>query len=368
MQSCGNSKLDTVEVIRYAEGMSASTFDPTADFYQTLGVDRDADSKTIKRAYRDQARKHHPDVNEDKTPEGKAAANAKMKEINEAYEVLGDEENRAKHDRMLWEREQAEYRQYQENEGRRPQQEKVREETRQEPQAKPAAERQETAAPRRDPTDSDQWQRYNYDEVRKTNQATWGSQPIGVPRFDQRLYGDFGLTQGHDELLTKYREMFGKRREGHATPVREFYSTLRNLGLSKEDPIQRQYIKALRDLVLMSMEGKLPAEGESTDDTTGEGARLSEVLERISWFTDLNLLHQVVQGMEGPGVPTEDDEGDGPDEWFQGFYREARQQAEQDATRRGQAVWQQMLREWRVEGNREVHPKMEGYFNPRHRS
>ena len=54
----------------------------TPDYYKTLGVPRDADADTIKKAFRKLARKHHPDAGGDE---------AKFKEINEAYEVLSDE-------------------------------------------------------------------------------------------------------------------------------------------------------------------------------------------------------------------------------------------------------------------------------------
>ena len=63
------------------------------DYYKILGVDRNADEKEIKRAYRRLARKHHPDVNP-----GDKAAEALFKEINEAYEVLSDAEKRKKYD------------------------------------------------------------------------------------------------------------------------------------------------------------------------------------------------------------------------------------------------------------------------------
>jgi DnaJ-class molecular chaperone len=65
------------------------------DYYSTLGVAKTASEKEIKGAYRKLARKHHPDVN----PNDKAAE-AKFKEINEAYEVLGDPEKRRKYDEL----------------------------------------------------------------------------------------------------------------------------------------------------------------------------------------------------------------------------------------------------------------------------
>ena len=60
------------------------------DYYEILGVGRDADEKTIKRAYRKLAMQYHPDRNPGKEKE----ANEKFKEINEAYAVLGDPEKR----------------------------------------------------------------------------------------------------------------------------------------------------------------------------------------------------------------------------------------------------------------------------------
>ncbi len=63
------------------------------DYYEILGVERESDATSIKRAYRKQAMKYHPDVCKD------ADAADRIKEINEAYEVLSDETRRAKYDR-----------------------------------------------------------------------------------------------------------------------------------------------------------------------------------------------------------------------------------------------------------------------------
>jgi curved DNA-binding protein len=65
------------------------------DYYATLGVTKSASDKEIKQAFRKLARKHHPDVNP-----GNKAAEAKFKEINEAYEVLGDPAKRKKYDEL----------------------------------------------------------------------------------------------------------------------------------------------------------------------------------------------------------------------------------------------------------------------------
>lgn len=64
------------------------------DYYEVLGVDRDASDADIKRAYRALGRKYHPDVNRD-DPE----AEATFKEISEAYAVLSNRERRAQYDR-----------------------------------------------------------------------------------------------------------------------------------------------------------------------------------------------------------------------------------------------------------------------------
>ena len=65
------------------------------DYYETLGVARTASADEIKKAFRRLARIHHPDVAKNKT-----AGEAKIKEINEAYEVLGDAEKRRKYDQL----------------------------------------------------------------------------------------------------------------------------------------------------------------------------------------------------------------------------------------------------------------------------
>jgi molecular chaperone DnaJ len=68
---------------------------PTKDYYEMLGVAKDATPDDIKRAYRRLARTHHPDVADDKTH-----AEHHFKEINEAYAVLSDPQKRAQYDRF----------------------------------------------------------------------------------------------------------------------------------------------------------------------------------------------------------------------------------------------------------------------------
>lgn len=63
------------------------------DYYEVLGVERTASADEIKRAFRKLARKHHPDASKDED-----GAEARFKEINEAYEVLSDPEKREKYD------------------------------------------------------------------------------------------------------------------------------------------------------------------------------------------------------------------------------------------------------------------------------
>ena len=64
------------------------------DYYEILGVSRDADQAAIKSAYRKLARKYHPDVNKTKEAE------EKFKDINEAYEVLSDKAKRQRYDSL----------------------------------------------------------------------------------------------------------------------------------------------------------------------------------------------------------------------------------------------------------------------------
>jgi molecular chaperone DnaJ len=65
------------------------------DYYETLGVSREAAAEEIKKAYRNLARRYHPDVNQD---DPKAAE--KFKEIKEAFDVLSDQDRRARYDRF----------------------------------------------------------------------------------------------------------------------------------------------------------------------------------------------------------------------------------------------------------------------------
>ncbi len=77
---------------------------PDVDFYEVLGVDRNASQQEIRKAYRRLARKYHPDVNP-----GDKAAEQKYKEISQAYEVLSNPEKRKQYDRFgrQWQQAQA---------------------------------------------------------------------------------------------------------------------------------------------------------------------------------------------------------------------------------------------------------------------
>ena len=66
------------------------------DYYEVLGVSKGADEKDIKKAYRREAMKHHPDRN----PDNKNEAEAKFKEASEAYQVLSDADKRGQYDRF----------------------------------------------------------------------------------------------------------------------------------------------------------------------------------------------------------------------------------------------------------------------------
>ena len=65
-----------------------------ADFYDLLGVSRDVDPDSLKRAYRRMARQYHPDINKE------PGAEDRFKEIGRAYEVLSDPQTRARYDQF----------------------------------------------------------------------------------------------------------------------------------------------------------------------------------------------------------------------------------------------------------------------------
>ncbi|NNC56698.1 MAG: DnaJ domain-containing protein, partial [Woeseiaceae bacterium] len=64
------------------------------DYYKIMGVERDASQDEVKRAYRKLARKYHPDVSKE------ADAEARFKDLGEAYAVLKDPEKRAAYDQL----------------------------------------------------------------------------------------------------------------------------------------------------------------------------------------------------------------------------------------------------------------------------
>lgn len=67
------------------------------DYYRVLGVTREATDETIKKAYRKLVFEHHPDRNPDSKD-----AEARIREINVAYEIVGDPEKRRSYDRLQW--------------------------------------------------------------------------------------------------------------------------------------------------------------------------------------------------------------------------------------------------------------------------
>ncbi len=67
------------------------------DYYRVLGVSREASDEEIKKSYRKLVFQHHPDRNPDN-----AEAEAKIRELNAAYEIIGDAENRQSYDRLSW--------------------------------------------------------------------------------------------------------------------------------------------------------------------------------------------------------------------------------------------------------------------------
>ncbi len=70
---------------------------PRVDYYRVLGVSRDVTDDDIKKAYRKLVFQHHPDRNPNNTK-----AEEKIREINSAYEILGDPESRRTYDRLHW--------------------------------------------------------------------------------------------------------------------------------------------------------------------------------------------------------------------------------------------------------------------------
>ncbi|MFH2059465.1 MAG: J domain-containing protein [Pseudomonadota bacterium] len=154
------------------------------DYYKTLDVDRKADNREIKKAYRKLARKCHPDVNQNDS-----AAAQKFSDLNEAYEVLSDPEKREKYDQLG-----SQWQSHQRNDGR--------------------------------PED------FNWGNQQSTSAQGHTYKTVDPKDFEEL----FGTAGGYSDF---FENLFGRGNQGQADKDQQFYhSTQPQRGRDLEHPVQ----------------------------------------------------------------------------------------------------------------------------------